>query len=182
MDVRGRLQVFSCLHAENMGMEQFLKTVVRPALYQSKFASTPSYIVLDPACRQKSQIGEESVLDAVKRSGFSAEPARTNAIDPRLRAVEKLLLEQRDGGPALLLDPVGCQDLILALSSRYRYKLKKDGALEETPEKSHPWSDIVDALQYACLGTESGLRGRVMRKMGFGTVSAGPEPRASGWT
>jgi len=182
IDTRGRLPVFDAVHGENMGIEQFLRRHVRPLLAHSKYASTPAYVVLDPACKQRSQIGEESVLDAVKRAGFSAIPAMTNAIDPRLRAVEKRLLEQHDGGPSIIFDPEGCKDLVLALGSRYRYKIKKDKSLEETPEKLHPWSDLADALQYLCLGTEAGLRGRIMHRMGMHGSTPPAEPAALGWT
>lgn len=183
MDMRGRLLVFASMWAKNMGMEKFLKTYVRPALQQTKFLGNPAYLVLDPACRQKAQFGEESVLDGVKRAGFVAIPAMTNAIDPRLRAVEKFLLGQIDGTGMMLIDPEGCGDLILALGSRYKYKLKKDGVtLEEIPEKLHPWSDLADALQYTCLGTESNLRGRVMHRMGFDQHGSAQEPSASGWS
>lgn len=182
IDTRGRLPVFDAVWAENMGIEQFLRRHVRPLLSHAKYASTPSFVVLDPACLQRSQVGEESVLDAVKRAGFIAIPARTNALDPRLRAVEKRLLEQYDGGPAMIFDPEGCKDLILALGSRYRYKVKKDKTLEEAPEKLHPWSDLADALQYLCLGTDANLRGRIMHRMGMLNAQRQPEPSAVGWT
>jgi len=183
IDVRGRVLVFDAIAEENMGMENFLKTKLRPLLNQQKYASNPSFLVLDPACRQKSQIGEEDVLTACKRCGFAAIPAMTNALDPRLRAVEKFLLEQRDGGPALMLDPVGCAQLVLALGSRYRYKIKKDGVLEDSPEKKHPWSDLADGLQYLCLGTSANLRGKIMHRMGLDSNRKyAAEPSAAGWS
>jgi len=184
LDHQARLLCLKTLWRENMGMQQFLSTVVIPELQSERYAAVPSYLVLDPACRQRSQIGEESVLECCKRMGFSAVPAMTNQIEPRLRSVERFLNEQRNGGPAILFDPEGCRDLIIAMGSKYRYKLRKDKTLEEKPEKLHPWSDIVDALQYACLGTASGLRGRVMRAMGRDQAAAesGPEPTVAGWT
>jgi hypothetical protein len=180
LDNIGRMLVFDAIYTENMGMEQFLSSMVSPLLQNEKYRSTPSYIVLDPACRQRSQIGEESVLDAVKRHGFVAAPANTNAIQPRLRAVEKFLHEQRGGKAAMLFDREGALPLIQAMQSKYRYKVKKDKTLEEVPEKLHPWSDLADALQYACLGTQSALRGRIMRTF---TPQPPPQERsAAGWT
>lgn len=182
IDTRGRLLVFDAVYAENMGMDLFLTTVLRPLLNHEKYAATPAYLVIDPACRQRSQIGEENVLEAVKRNGFSAIPAQTNNIDPRLRAVEKFLVEQRAGGAAILFDPQGCRDLVLAMGSRYRYKIKKDTTLEEKPEKLHPWSDLADALQYLCLGTSSNMRGKIMRMLTPNVHDVQPEAAASGWT
>jgi len=180
MDNVGRLLVFRSVHRENMGMQQFLTTVLTPVLSESLFIGHPAYLVLDPAGRQRSQIGEESVLAACKRLGFQAILAQTNAIDPRLRAVEKFLNEQRAGGAAVLFDKVGCHSLILAMQSKYRYRIRKDKSLEEKPDKTHPWSDLCDALQYLCLGTATNLRGRMMRP----TNEEAPRSNvtAQGWT
>ena len=180
LDHTSRLLGFRALYAENMGMELFLNTVLRPELQDRRFVTNPTFLVMDPACAQRSQIGEESVIGCAKRLGFMAVPAMTNNIDPRLRAVESFFNQQRNGGPAVLLDPTGCHDLILALNSRYRYKVKKDRTLEETPEKLHPWSDLADAFQYLCLGTNANLRGRVMSKMAGRSTT--PPPSAAGWT
>jgi hypothetical protein len=182
IDHIGRLLVLASVWAENIGMENFLSTHLTPLLSTERFAGLAAYLVLDPACRQRSQIGEESVIDCARRQGYQAVPAMTNAIEPRLRAVEKFLIEQRNGGPAMLFDPVNAHDLVLAMQSRYRYKKKKDHSLESKPEKLHPWSDLADSCQYLALGTQSNLRGRMMARLGRDTTKAGPEPTASGWT
>ena len=143
MDHRGRLLVLEALSSANMGMEQFLATKLQPALTKTRYSGIPSYLVLDPACRQRSQIGEESVIQACQRLGWQSIPAQTNAIEPRLRAVDKFLCEQRDGGPAILFDPVYTPELIISMQSKYRFKIKKvDKTLEDKPEKLHPWSDL----------------------------------------
>jgi hypothetical protein len=51
-------------------------------------------VVGDPSGVAKSNISEESCFDAVQRHGLPAYPAPTNDIEPRLRAVENLLLRQ----------------------------------------------------------------------------------------
>jgi len=180
LDNIGRMLVFESLYTDNMGMEQFLSTVLTPALQHDKYRACPSYLVLDPACRQRSQIGEESVLEACRRLGYIGAPATTNNIQPRLRAVERYLNEQRGGRAAMLLDREGALPLIQAMQSKYRYKLKKDKTLEEIPEKHHPWSDLADALQYACLGTQAAMRGKVMRMLN--PPERTPERSAAGWT
>jgi hypothetical protein len=183
LDNRGRLLVLKELYSDNMGMENFLDLYVTPELATDKFRRLNGYMVLDPAGRQRSQIGEESVVDCVRRHGYEAVLAMTNNIDPRIRSVEKFLSGQRDGGPAMLIDPEGCPSLILSLQARYRYKKKMNGEYEEKPEKLHPWSDLCDALQYSCLGTASGLRGRALQKLGYlGQREYAPEPSAAAWT
>ncbi len=151
LDAKGRILVLAELTSENMGIEQFVATKLKPLLAEDRFSRLSFGIVGDPAGRSKGQIGEESVFQVLRRLGFPGQPAQTNNIEPRLRAVEKWLLQSRDGGAALLIDP-GCEVLIKAMKSQYRYPRKKDGSLVMQPEKTHPWSDISDALQYALLG------------------------------
>ncbi len=179
MDVRGRLLVLAEATGENMGVEQFINTKVRPILAEPDFYRLPVGVVGDPNGVVRSQIGEESIFDALKRLGFRAQPAQTNQIEPRLRAVEKWLLQQRDAGPALLVSP-RCETLIRALRSRYRFAKMKDGQLKIVPSKDHPWSDIADALQYACLGYATTVHARLMRPTHG--MPAQPAPAVGGWT
>lgn len=162
MDPHGRLAILDEAVAEGMGVEQFVTTILRPLLAQPKYARLPIGVVGDPSGVARSQIGEESVFAALKRMGFSAQPAQTNNIDPRLRAVEKWLLQARSGGPAVVFSP-HCEVLIKAMQSRYRYARLKNGALHPMPEKNHPYSDIADALQYAVLGHSGTVLSRLNR-------------------
>ncbi len=179
IDPRGRLTVLDELTEAGMGVEQFVSTKLRPLLSQPKYARLPVGVCGDPSGISRGQIGEESVFAALKRLGLSAQPAQTNNIDPRLRAVEKWLLQQRDGGAALLISPT-CTNLVLAMQSRYRYTRTKAGILKPMPEKKHPWSDIADALQYAVLGHSTTIMARLIRVTRNETHRA---PRSSaGWT
>lgn len=181
IDNTGRLLIFAECEHENMGIEKFVEEHVIPLLRQPRFAGIPSYVVGDPAGISRGQIGEESVFDALKRLGFTATPAMTNNIDPRLRAVEKWLLKSREGKAVMLFDPVHCSMLIQAMQSKYRYKINKVGDMEPKPDKKRPWADLADALQYLCLGTDVSLRGRVMNKMSP-KHAAEKVPAAGGWT
>ncbi len=151
VDVRGRLLVLGEQTSTDMGLEQFIFTLLRPTLSRN-FPGAPVFVVADPAGRQKSQIGEESAFDALQRMGFKAYPAPTNDIEPRLRAVEQFFLRNVDAGPAILIDREKCPILVRALKFDYRYRRKQTGDLEDKPEKKHPASDIVDCLQYAAMG------------------------------
>lgn len=167
MDPRGRLVVLDeCVYDdftnETMGVEKFATTLLRPLLARPQYQRLPTGVVGDPSGLSRSQIGEESVFEALKRLGFASQPAQTNQIDPRLRAVEKWLLQSRDGGPAILISPT-CKKLIQALRSKYRFDKKKDGELQPQPAKTHPWSDIADAFQYLVLGFSGNIMTRLMR-------------------
>lgn len=179
IDPKGRLLVLDELYEDNMGVEKFVQEHVRPLFAQARYSRIPVGVCGDPSGIARGQIGEESVFGMLKRLGLSSQPAQTNNIDPRLRAVEKWFLQQRDGGGAILISP-SCVRLISALRSKYRYAKKKDGELHPQPEKKHPWSDLCDALQYACLGQTQGIRGRLMRTSR--DVGAGNQHSSAGWT
>lgn len=180
IDHRGRLLIFKEVEQENCGVEKFVTEFLSPALAEARFSANPVYIVGDPSGIAKSQIGEESTFHAVRRLGYIAYPASTNQIDPRLRAVEQFLIQNRGGEAAFLVDPDGCPLLIQALQYQYRYKIKKNGQLENKPDKIRPWADLCDALQYLCLGTSQNIQGRIMR------VKRRSEdfhsPSVAGWT
>lgn len=183
VDAFGRGIIMREVVTENMGLPQMLEEHLKPALFSEPFAGKRVFIVGDPAGRAKSQLGEETAFDVLKDAGLLAYPATTNDIDPRLRAVEKLMRSTIVGEPALQISRAGCPTLIQALGNRYRYRKRKDGQLEDTPEKLHPWSDISDALQYWCLGAQVNLVGRVIAR---DTARSGGDPRervsARGWT
>ena len=88
------------------------------------------------------------------------------------------------GQAALQINRAGCPTLIRALGNNYRYRRRRDGQLDDVPEKLHPWSDICDALQYFCLGTQANLTGRVLarERRFFAGFNSQPAVAAAGWT
>lgn len=161
VDNRGRLVIFHETTSTDMGIEQFLVSTLRPTLFNF-YSGLPLFMVADPSGRDKGQISEESPFDALRRLGFQVYAAPSNDIEPRLRAVEQLFLRQVDGGPAIIINGAHCPQLIEALKFNYRYKRKQAGELEDKPEKTHPWSDLADCLQYMALSTNANYTGRVI--------------------
>jgi hypothetical protein len=137
--------------------------------------------VADPAGSHKSQHTEQTAFDILSEEGFYAIPAPSNQIQPRLHAVERLFRQTILGEPAVQIAREGCPNLIQALGNKYRYRKKRDGNLEETPEKLHPWSDLADCLQYMCMGVSANVTGRVMRRM-MPRVTATAQITVGGWT
>jgi hypothetical protein len=169
---------------EGMGLIQMIEEHLKPVLHSYPYEGRRIFIVGDPAGGQKSQLSEETNFDVLKEAGFVAYPASTNSIEPRLLSVDRLLRQTVAGEPALQISRAGCPTLITALGDKYLYRRKRDGQMEDTPDKSHPWSDIADALQYFCLGTSMNLTGRVlMRDRRYASRPAVHEPvSAAGWT
>lgn len=178
IDNRGRLVIYDELTTEDMGIEQFAKRVLRPLLYE-KYHGKRIFMVADPKGRDKDQVGEESPFDVLRRLGFQVEGAPTNSIDPRLRSVEKMLLSQVDGGPALIISD-NCPTLCQAMKYWYRYRRKQTGVLEDKPEKTHPWSDVADCLQYMAMSTDANYLGKVMA--GWEPRKPVPPPSKIAWT
>jgi hypothetical protein len=142
LDSRGRMLVLGSCFQENAGMELFIAETLRPFLTKRFPVGGRFFIAIDPAARQRSQIGEESVLEAVRRLGFSVVLAPTNNLGPRLRAVERYMGLAISGGAGFLIDRVWNPDLIRAIKHDYKYKRDRKGALNEIPEKDHPASDL----------------------------------------
>jgi len=179
VDPRGRLLIFDELEMENTGVEAFIRQYVLPKLASDRFRMCQHYAVGDPSGVQRSQVGEESVFDAVRRIGLPCYPAMTNSIAPRLRAVEKLLLQQRDGKAALLIDP-RCKILTQAFLHKYRYKRRSTGVIDDMkPEKIRPWADVMDALEYAVLGTNHAIKTRALNRL---TVKKYNKVPVGAWT
>lgn len=184
-DNYGRAIIMKEIVTEGMGLTQMIQEHLKPVLLAPPFAGKRVFIVGDPAGRQRSQTREETPFDVLHDEGFLAYPASTNVIDMRLLAVEKFMRQSVMGQPALQISRAGCPTLIRALGSQYRYRRKRDGVLDDLPDKTHPWSDIADALQYFCLGTQSNYTGRVMmRERRYFSPNGlnGAAPSAAGWT
>jgi hypothetical protein len=175
--------------AKDIGLEQHLRLHLMPKLRSERYFGRPVYMIGDPKGRDRSTVYEETTFDVVKRAGLNAYPAPTNDIDKRLRAVEALLLQQRQGRGALLIDGDLCPTLVLALKSRYRFAKRLNGELQAKPEKLHPWSDLADDLQYFCLVIQGGLHNYIAARIAreqraVAAMASGPRQRISarGWT
>lgn len=173
LDHKGRLLVLEEVMADDTGLDLHVRTALRPALFQERYMGHPIVIVGDPSGKNRSSLYEENEFDLLRSEGFIAEPAPTNDPDARLRAVEKFLIEQRQGEPAFLIDGSRCPELVRAMDGGYRFAITRQGNKKAKPDKTGPYgkfSHIADALQYACLaaGGEmySNLIGRALNRRG----------------
>lgn len=182
-DHKGRLLILEEVTAEDTGLETHVTRSLKPALFSDRYAGRMFAAVGDPSGRAKGNFLEENSFDVLRRLGVPAFPAPSNAIDARLGAVEQLLLQQRDGGPALVIDRQRCPQLVRALNGAYRYERNNSGITKPLPEKKHPWSDLADALQYVAMTVNSGYADYVARKIRPRDQRRKREaPSALGWT
>jgi hypothetical protein len=155
-DPRGRVLVLSELTSENMGLDTFINTKLNPHIANTfpgyQFVAAP-----DPAGFAKQQANEMTLVDQLKAAGFRCVKPPTNDPDKRIQAVERLLSQQLDGKAMFLIDP-RCTMLIRGFRSGYRYKVKKNGEIEDKPDKNE-FSHCHDALQYGAAMIDMNIRG-----------------------
>lgn len=160
IDPSGRLLIYGDLVSEGMGILRFSREKLKPMLAQ-RFPGMNVLVIGDPAGMQRAQTDEKSSFDILKAEGFRAIPAKTNNIVARINAVDSWLTRMADGKPALLVDP-RANNVIQALRGGYRYKIKSNGELVDTPDKNKH-SHVADSCQYLCLHADNSATGAVMK-------------------
>lgn len=176
-DVRGRVNVLSELVSQNMGIEMFLDTKLKPHIAQ-EYMGCHFVVAPDPAGWAKTQVGEVSPTDVVKRAGFKVVKPPTNLPELRIQAVERFLVKQIDGKAAILIDPKKCPELVKGFRYGYRYKLNKNGSMVDINPEKNQFSHGNDAMQYGCLILDAGVSGEM-----YGTKAREVERvQATGWT
>jgi hypothetical protein len=155
-DPRGRVLTLGEITAENMGIETFISTKLNPFI-ANNFAGATFVCAPDPAGFAKQQMNEMSLVDVLKKAGYKCVRPPTNDPERRIQAVERLLVQQLEGKAMYLIDP-SCETLIRGFRYGYRYKIKKNGELEDRPDKNS-FSHVHDANQYADSVIDMNVRG-----------------------
>lgn len=180
VDNNGRFLILEEIPANDIGLTNHCRMTLRPTLSQQRYQGLAIAIVGDPAGSIRSQYDEFTAFDILRREGFTAIPAGTNDIETRLDAVEVWLLQQRMGGPAILIDAGRCPKLVEGMAGMYRYSKTSLEVSKPKPDKN-PWSHVCDALQYAALATQGATANQIARKL-RGRRPAAPRMTAAAWT
>lgn len=111
----------------------------------------------------------------------------SNELGMRLDAVKVELRGYTEADTHLTICPERCPVLIEGFDGKYRFKRRKESAsteFEEQPEKTHPWSDLHDALQYL-IGGFRGRAGLMRAAADMGAADRGRfergQARGGGW-
>lgn len=172
---RGRVNVLSELTSENMGIETFIRDLLKPHLYEH-YLGMSLVVSCDPAGWQKSQVDERSPVDVLKANGFQVFRPPTNKPELRIQAVETLLTQSVDDTPRLQIDP-GCRMLIQGFKFGYKWKLDKNQDMTGSAPVKNEWSHVSEALQYFAMCVDKGLAGtHISRRRDIQVASA------AGWT
>lgn len=174
----GFVNIIGEVCAENMGMEKFVKTRLRPYLYE-KFPHNSYYIAPDPAGYQNTQLGEVSPAKWLSAEGFRLVRPNTNDPELRVQAIERILMEGLDSRARFQIDKAKAPLTYQGLNGKYRWKVDKHGNLTGNREPiKNKWSHPAEALQYLGLVIDGGHLGRRINR-GSRDVRV---PKAAGWT
>ncbi len=142
-DPRGRALIYAEAVSFDMGVQRFVRTVLKPLLFE-RFPGANIMIVVDPAGVQRAQTDERSAVDIIKAEGLKVISAKTNNVSARIGAVDDYLMRHADGDSAFVLDP-SCMALKSAMMGGYRFH-PKTGAIDKNKH-----SHVAEALQYLML-------------------------------
>ena len=149
---RGQLMILDELFADFMGVKQFANRFMLPLL-RKDYANMPFKIIGDPSGNQRAMTDEVTCMMELTQLGIQVEPARSNLLMPRLNAIRNLLTQNLGGEPKLIISP-RCKQLRAAFQAKYVYRKSHTSlgtSYSEEPDKSHPWSDLCDALSYIAM-------------------------------
>jgi hypothetical protein len=182
--VDGRIIVLAEVVGEDTSIDQLWTDQVRPLLDQKFKGMRIEAACGDPSGADKVATADHSPFSILMNHGVPIEfPAgRVDRIEPRIEAGRKRLSRLTASGVPALVVLSSCKVLIESLSRRYIYR-KLRGQMDvtaDTPDKSHPWSDVADAFSYLCLYRGAGLDDAERRVYGGGAEMRPQRPMFAG--
>lgn len=157
----GRIVITEEVMGEGMAISTLFDGYCRPVLKQSYSRAIIAGAWGDPAGADKGQAVELSPFGVLEQRKIPIKvPWDTkNKLTPRIEAVSRRLRTLDSEGKPMLQICDNCAFTIQALDDKYIYEnvRGKTDVVMETPTKSHVgWvSDLMDALQYICLGYDA---------------------------
>jgi hypothetical protein len=150
----GQLRILDELVSDGMGLRQFCENQLIPLLRKKYFGMNVMGFG-DPSGTSRMPTDESTCFEILQGPEIGLRnvvPAPTNAILPRISAVETFLNKMYKGEPGFLLSP-NCHFLRKALNGGYHYEKEPKSMGEEykpMPTKNFS-SHISDSLQMLCM-------------------------------
>lgn len=151
----GQLRILDELVSDGMGIRQFCENQLLPLLRRKYFGMNVMGFG-DPSGVSRVPTDEQTCFDVLhgKDVGLTdVLPATTNALIPRIGAVEDFLNKLVYGEPGFVLSP-NCAHLRKALNGAYHYERRRGRSgvtdYQPTPSKNFA-SHIADSLEMLCL-------------------------------
>lgn len=147
---RGQFRILDECVAEDMGIYQFARDILKPhlAMHYPKFQIIA---IGDPAGNRRSDSDEKTCFQILAEEMIPAVPAITNEPVARREALAKPMLRMIDGNPGFLVSPKA-KTIRKGLNGGYHYKRVQVGGerYRDVPEKNK-YSHPVEAGEYAAL-------------------------------
>ena len=153
----GQLRIIDELVSDGMGLRQFCANQLLPLLRRKYFGMNVMGFG-DPSGTSRSPTDESTCFEVLQGAEVGLRnvvPAPTNAILPRVGAVESFLNKMYAGEPGLIISPT-CHNLRKAMNGGYHYEKDPKGNGEDykpMPAKNFS-SHISDATEYLCMYIE----------------------------
>lgn len=180
LDPDGRWLVLREGWGQASGTRRFLTETVLPWLAEPELQGLDAVIIVDPAASQREGLDATTALAEIRRF-LPAQTAATNDVQVRVEALEDIMMGMtRKNEARLMIDGLRCPTLVRALQYEYVYRRRRDGQTRPLPEKTHPWSDLVDALGYV-VSTWSGQGRRRWRRKSVDAMMAAQAPPFAAW-
>lgn len=151
---RGRLLAQGELIGHDIGLARFGRALVE---YLARYF--PGHQVdiawADPAGERRDEVFEQVAYEYLRAEGLPVRAAPTQDVGTRLTAIQTACSRLVDGQPALTVDKRRCPTLHKALSGAWIFPTIRGvhgERLADKPQKSHPYSDVAEALGYALCG------------------------------
>lgn len=152
---RGQLTILDEILSDGMGLKQFCKNRFLPLL-RTKYYGYKVMGYGDPSGTARAPTDESTCFDILHSPEIGLNyiiPAPTNALIPRIGAVETFLNKMVDGEPGFVLSP-NCTVLRKAMNGAYKYDVipKQEGQFKDKPSPiKNDFSHVADALQELCM-------------------------------
>lgn len=150
----GQLRILDELVSDGMGIRQFCENQLLPLLRQKYFGMNVMGFG-DPSGVSRAPTDESTCFDILHSAEIGLTnivPATTNAITPRVGAVEFFLNKMYGGEPSFILSP-NCHFLRKAMNGAYHYDKDPKGSGDEykpMPVKNFA-SHVSDSLMYLAM-------------------------------
>lgn len=164
----GRVIIVDEVVGEDMSIEtlylEHVASVLKSARYSRSWIENAWG---DPAGEAEAQSVDLSPYDILVDNGVPIENPGSNKIGVRIEAVRQMLNRIASDGKPMLQITANCRYTIEAFKNDYIYESVrgKNDVVRDVPTKSHVnWvSDLMDAVQYICLGYGSMYRAQKRR-------------------
>lgn len=154
----GHLRIIREWHAENMGIRNFARDLIKPEL-ATTYKGYEIAVVGDPSGAKKSDNDAKSCYSELYEAGLPVIPAHSNSMEARFNAVNSFLMKIIEGKPAFQLSPT-CPLLRKGFIGGYHYKRLSssiDDQFYDVPVKNL-YSHVHDALQYNAMYIDRSFR------------------------